>query len=103
MDRLALNKEQSASLSILAKHAMSMYKMPANVRMELIENVDTVDERNLITLHVCFANVIRNRLNLSEEATLEMIISGKTHKQFLEFLDFVVKDHLMKKLEAMKE
>lgn len=103
MDILALNKEQSSVLSTLANHAMSMYKVPANVRMELIEDIDTVDERNFVTLQACFANVIMNRLNLSEEVILEMIKSGKTHKQFLEFLDFVGNDHIMKKLEAMKE
>ena len=82
---------------------MSMYKVPANVRMELIEDIDTVDERNFVTLQACFANVIMNRLNLSEEVILEMIKSGKTHEQFLEFLDFIANDHRMKKLEAMKE
>lgn len=103
MDRLALNKEQSASLSILAKHAMSMYKMPSDVRMKLIEIVDTVDERNFVALQICFANLMMQRMHLTEKVVMQMIKTGKTHDLFMQFMSFVSDDYKKQTLENLKE
>ena len=70
-----------------------LYEMPATLRVKLIEDYDTVDERNKMSVALCFAHYVAHQYDRDAEDVLESlegkdgVLSEETKELFKEFID----------------
>jgi hypothetical protein len=100
MDKLALTKEASQSLNRIATFAMNKFGVPSEIRMQLIEDFQSLDERNYVALKMCFGNLCM-RMGLTHEEAIKLL-NEDTSSRFIEFCDLLITESVIERLETFK-